>query len=236
MQCGVQKNTDRWCPHLVAAGQAMGMTLAPRAPYIRSLTKLRKNQRPDRNSGKSGKKAPRPGDLRTFSLLPVYNVNSEQELEDIEIMTASNLNSDPSLNILCSHGGKCIDETIEEVINVSKIQMQALEIKKYEIKNTKEKKNQYQEDEVEDLDSDVEEDFAEEDLSILLAAALNKKKRRESFKLILSESDEDDVFEPSSPNLPSPKKPQQSVKRKRGKSPFTPRLTRSRAQTKSLIE
>ena len=234
MQCGVQKNTDRWCPHLVAAGQAMGMTLAPRAPYIRSLTKLRKNQRPDRNSGKSGKKAPRPGDLRTFSLLPVYDVNSEQELEDIEIMTASNLNSDPSENLLCSHGGKCIDETIEEVINVSKIQMQALEKKTCEIENTKEKRNQDQE--VEDLDSDVEEDFAEEDLSILLAAALNKKKRRESFKLILSESDEDDMFQPSSPNLPSPKKPQQSVKRKRGKSPFTPRLTRCRAQTKSLIE
>ena len=89
---------------------------------------------------------------------------------------------------------------------------------------------------MEDLDSDLEEDFAEEDLSILLAAALNKKKRRESFKLILSESDEDDVFQPSFPNLPSPKKPQQSVKRKRGKNTFTPRLTRSRAQNKSLIE
>ena len=52
------------------------------------------------------------------------------------------------------------------------------------MENTKEKKNQYQEDELEYLYSDEEEDLAEEDLSISLAAALNKKKRRESFKLV----------------------------------------------------
>ena len=238
VQCGVQKNQDRWCPHLVAAGQAMGMNLAPRAPYIRSLTKLRKNQRPDRNSGNSGKKAPRPGDLRTFSLLPVYDVNSEQEMEDIEIMTASSMASHPASMILCSHGGKCIDQIIEEVIDSSKEQMKSLELDKPESASTE--KSLATEDksvtENDDFESDIEEDFAEEDMSILLAAALNRKKKKESLSLILSESEEENVFEPPSPNLPTPRKPLKSVKRKRGKSPCTPRLTRSRAQTKSLIE
>jgi hypothetical protein len=49
------------CPHLVAAAEKIGMKVEKRRPYIRSLTQLRQNQRPDKKAGKSGKKSGRPG-------------------------------------------------------------------------------------------------------------------------------------------------------------------------------
>ena len=61
-QCSVQTNKQEyWCPHLVSAAQKLGMKVVQRRPYIRNLTQLRRNQRPDKKAGKSGKKSGRPG-------------------------------------------------------------------------------------------------------------------------------------------------------------------------------
>ena len=86
-----------WCPHLVAAGQMLGMNVNPKQVHIRSLSRLRVRQRPDKFAGKSGKKKPRPGDIRTFSLLPVSQLATEEEIEDMEVEVSSNLLSSASV-------------------------------------------------------------------------------------------------------------------------------------------
>ena len=96
----------------MTAGQLMGMNLAPKAPYIRSLTQLRGRQRPDK--GKSGKKKPRLGDIRTFSLLPVHDVNTEEELEEIQVSVASSL--EPTNTHSISYSALGMEEAIESAI------------------------------------------------------------------------------------------------------------------------
>ena len=72
-------------------------------------------QRPDKHAGKSGKKKPRPGDLRNFSLLPVHEATTEQEREEIEVTVASNLISSADQTVsLCNDA--CIIDTIESVV------------------------------------------------------------------------------------------------------------------------
>ena len=105
----------------MAAGQAMGMELGPRKPFIRSLTALRRNQRPDKDTGKSGKKKPRPGDVRNFSLIPVNNIHSDEALEEIQVTAAANLDpvniSEGSCNTACMLSA--IEEAIEKGIKMS---------------------------------------------------------------------------------------------------------------------
>ena len=134
---------------------AMGMDVSARAPYVRSLSQLRKNQRPDKKSGKSGKKQPRPGDVRTFSLLPVYEVNTEEEKENMEVETASGLLPATIISPNCSHD--CMSTTIEMAIKKA-----VAEVKKME-------------GELEDEEVDEDEDYDECDIDHFLEDALTKK-------------------------------------------------------------
>ena len=69
--------------------------------YYRSLTQLRKSQRPDKT--KSVRKAP-----RRFDLLPVHELNDPAQVEEIQLAVASNLPAFPRSSV---------DDVIEQVVN-----------------------------------------------------------------------------------------------------------------------
>ena len=79
-------------------------------PYIWSLTNLRRVQRPDKNAGKSGKKTARPGDIREFPLLPVYGVNDDETVEEMQMAIGSTEGQE-------GNSGNHYDETIQSVID-----------------------------------------------------------------------------------------------------------------------
>lgn len=89
----------------------MGMPVQQKTPYIRSLTTLRKVQRHDNKAGKSGKKGPRPGDVREFPLLPVISVNDDTTITNMQMAIGADANSEESQNN--------VSQTIEDVIRRS---------------------------------------------------------------------------------------------------------------------
>ena len=90
------------------------MPVQQNTPYIRSLTNLRRTQRPDNKAGKSGKKGGRPGDVREFPLLPVFSVNDDATVEEMQMNIGAELQ--PEAN---SGDQNNYSETIQNVISES---------------------------------------------------------------------------------------------------------------------
>ena len=88
----------------------MGIPVQKARPYIRSLTNLRRGQRPDKNAGKRGKKTTRPGDVRELPLLPVYGVNDDETVEEMQMAIGSAEGQE-------DNSGNHYDETIQSVID-----------------------------------------------------------------------------------------------------------------------
>ena len=88
----------------------MGIPVQKATPYIRSLTNLKREQRPDKNAGKSGKKSARPGDVREFCLLPVHVVNDDQTIEEMQMQVGSETRPE-------GNSGNNYDQTIQSVID-----------------------------------------------------------------------------------------------------------------------
>ena len=84
------------------------MPVQQQTPYIRSLTNLRRTQRPDKHMGKSGKKGGRPGDVRAFPLVPVHDVNDDKTIEEMQMQIGAKDNSENQNHV---------NETIQNVID-----------------------------------------------------------------------------------------------------------------------
>ena len=93
--CGIRPKN--WCSHMRSAALKAGIQTPSTPSYVRSLSQLRKSQRPDKT--KSGRKVP-----RRFDLMPIHELNGPEETEDIQIELASRL--PPST----------VDDIIEQVV------------------------------------------------------------------------------------------------------------------------
>ena len=96
--CGVKPRN--WCSHMRSAALKAGVKVPNTPVFMKSLTQLRKNQRPDKN--KSGRKAP-----RTFDLIPVHELNSAAESEEIQLNLALSQAVPPR---------STVDDVIESVV------------------------------------------------------------------------------------------------------------------------
>ena len=96
--CGVKPRN--WCSHMRSAAVKAGIKIPNTPIFMKSLTQLRKNQRPDKN--KSGRKAP-----RTFDLIPIHELNNADESEQIQLDLAL---SEPALP------RSSVDDVIESVV------------------------------------------------------------------------------------------------------------------------